>query len=90
MSTIAIIVVVGMLIYSWVAAEAEKRGEHTGERSAQGAVSLGWIILIILGLAWLFTRGSTPLTGVVASFADHLSSCMSSRERSVSLATLLV
>ena len=87
MSTIAIIVVVGMLIYSWVAAEAEKRGEHTGERSAQGAVSLGWIIL---GLAWLFTRGSTPLTGVVASFADHLSSCMSSRERSVSLATLLV
>lgn len=42
-----------MVIYSLAGAEAERRGDGWGVNSAQGAVSLGWIVLGVLCLLGL-------------------------------------
>ncbi len=54
MTWFIVAIIVGMVIFSWIAGEAEKHGGASAENSAQGAVSLGWIILFVLGLIRLF------------------------------------
>jgi len=53
MGWVIAIVSVVMVIYSFIAAGAEDTGNQKKEEAVQGAVSTGWIILVIIGITVL-------------------------------------
>jgi NADH:ubiquinone oxidoreductase subunit 6 (subunit J) len=51
-----LVVLAVMILYSFVAASHEKRGDRRAEEGAQGVVSLGWVILVVITIT-VFARG---------------------------------